>query len=131
MWTYEQKTQRYLKCIVEHLQWVKVYVGSNVLPDNDNPDNMTDVLTVACVLAHEYYGHRSMRDKYINETEDSSMTSLDEFNVSFLAYKNAPNLTEEERMMLLEHAYEIAKDGNLTKEIEICKDIKKNFYENK
>ena len=59
------------------------------------------------------------------------MTPLDEFNASFLAYKNAPNLSEEERMMLLEHAYEIAKDGNLTKEIEICKDIKKNLYENK
>ena len=101
----------------------KVYVGSNVFPDLENPSNMTDKLSVACVLAHEYYGHRSMRDEYLEENEDTSMTPLDEFKASFLAYKNAPNLTDEEREMLLYQAYETAKSGNLENEIKMCREI--------
>lgn len=105
----------------------KVYVGSNVFPDLENPSDMTDKLSVACVLAHEYYGHRSMRDEYLKEDEDTSMTSLDEFKASFLAYKNTPNLTDEEREMLLYQAYETAKNGNLENEIKICQEIIKQM----
>ena len=108
----------------------KVYVGSNVFPDLENPSNMTDKLSVACVLAHEYYGHRSMRSEYLNEDTDTSMTMLDEFKASFLAYKNTPNLTNEEREMLLYQAYETAKEGNLEEEIKMCKEIIKQFSEN-
>ena len=107
----------------------KVYVGSNVFPDLDNPSNMTDKLSVACVLAHEYYGHRSMRDEYLKEDEDTSMTPLDEFKASFLAYKNAPNLSVEEKEMLLYQAYETAKNGNLEKEIKMCHEIIKQLSE--
>lgn len=86
------------------------------------------------MLAHEYYGHRSMRDEYLKEDEDTSMTSLDEFKASFLAYKNTPNLTDEEREMLLYQAYETAKEGNLENEIKICqnviKELKENIFEN-
>ena len=106
----------------------KVYVGSNVFPDLENPSNMTDKLTVACVLAHEYYGHRSMRDEYLKEDEDTSMTSLDEFKASFIAYKNTPNLTDEEREMLLYQAYETAKEGDLEEEIKMCQEIIKQNY---
>ena len=114
----------------------KVYVGSNVFPDLENPSDMTDKLSVACVLAHEYYGHRSMRDEYLKEDENTPMTSLDEFKASFLAYKNTPNLTDEESEMLLYQAYEIAKNGSLENEIKICQEIikqmnKKAFEEHK
>ena len=105
----------------------KVYVGSNVFPDLENPSDTTDKLSVACVLAHEYYGHRSMRDEYLKEDEDTSMTSLDEFKASFLAYKNTPNLTDEEREMLLYQAYETAKNGNLENEIKMCQEIIKQM----
>ena len=101
----------------------KVYVGSNVFPDLENPLNMTDKLTVACVLAHEYYGHRSMRDEYLKEEVDTTNSSLDEFKASFFAYKNTPNLTEDEREMLLYQAYETAKNGKLENEIKICQEI--------
>ena len=100
-----------------------IVVGSNVFPDLDNPINMTDKLSVACVLAHEYYGHRSMRDEYLKEEVDTTNSSLDEFKASFLAYKNTPNLTEEEREMLLYQAYETAKNGKLENEIKICQEI--------
>lgn len=101
----------------------RIVVGSNVFPDLENPSNMTDKLSVACVLAHEYYGHRSMREEYLKEDVDTTNTALDEFKASFLAYKNAPNLTDEEREMLLYQAYETAKSGDLEKEIKTCQDI--------
>ena len=107
-----------------------VVVGSNVFPDLENPSNMTDKLSVACVLAHEYYGHRAMREEYIKENEDTTNTALDEFKASFLAYKNTPNLTNEEREMLLYQAYETAKEGNLEEEIKMCKEIIKQLNEN-
>ena len=107
-----------------------VVVGSNVFPDLENPSNMTDKLSVACVLAHEYYGHRAMREEYLNEDEDTTNTALDEFKASFLAYKNTPNLTNEEREMLLYQAYETAKEGNLDEEIKMCKELIKQFSEN-
>ena len=53
-------------------------------------------MSVGAVLAHEYYGHRSMREEYLKEETDTTNTALDEFKASFLAYKNAPNLTDEE-----------------------------------
>ena len=104
-----------------------VVVGSNVFPDLENPSNMTDKLSVACVLAHEYYGHRSMREEYLKEETDTTNTALDEFKASFLAYKNTPNLTDEEREMLLYQAYETAKNGNLENEIEMCQEIIKQM----
>ena len=107
-----------------------VVVGSNVFPDLENPSNMTDKLSVACVLAHEYYGHRAMREEYLNEDEDTTNTAIDEFKASFLAYKNTPNLTNEEREMLLYQAYETAKEGNLEEEIKMCKELIKQFSEN-
>ena len=108
----------------------RIVVGSNVFPDLENPSNMTDKLSVACVLAHEYYGHRAMREEYLNEDEDTTNTAIDEFKASFLAYKNTPNLTNEEREMLLYQAYETAKEGNLEEEIKMCKELIKQFSEN-
>ena len=106
-----------------------IIVGSNVFPDLENPSNMTDKLSVACVLAHEYYGHRSMRDEYLKEEVDTTNTALDEFKASFLAYKDTPNLTDKEREMLLYQAYETAKSGNLENEIKMCQEIMKQGRE--
>ena len=106
-----------------------IVVGSNVFPDLENPSNMTDKLSVACVLAHEYYGHRSLRDEYLKEETDTTNTALDEFKASFLAYKNTPNLTDEEREMLLYQAYETAKSGNLENEMKMCQEIIKQMNE--
>ena len=106
-----------------------ISIGSNVFPDLINPTNISDKLSVACVLAHEYYEHRSMREEYLKEEIDSTNSAIDEFNASFRAYKNTPNLTEDERNSLFMHAFEIAKTNMLKKEIEICNKIIESFYE--
>ena len=68
-----------------------------------------------------------MRDEYLKEETDTTNTALDEFKASFLAYKNTPNLTDEEREMFLYQAYETAKNGNLENEIKMCQEIIKQM----
>ena len=108
----------------------KIIIGSNVFPDAIYSNSIIDKLSVACVLAHEYYGHRAMRDIYLNEKVVSAETPLDEFNASFRAFKNTPNLTIEEREMLLVHAMSIAIEGDLVEERKMCREMIRQFYYN-
>ena len=46
----------------------KVYITRNVFPDlKYGSDHPRDMLTVAAVLAHEYYGHRPNREEYLKD----------------------------------------------------------------
>jgi hypothetical protein len=61
------------------------------------------------VLAHEYYGHRNYRYTIL---EKGSWN--DEFRASYMAAKNAPNLSDEDRVYLSSDAIERAKEAGVT-----------------
>jgi hypothetical protein len=63
------------------------------------------------VLAHEYYGHRPYRN-VINHLPIGSWN--DEFRASYMAAKNTPGLTDEDRRYLVIDALERAKESGIT-----------------
>lgn len=80
-----------------------------------NPDEAgrtaRDLMSSRAVLAHEYYGHfMHAPSKY--EAGDWR----DEFEASYYAAVNAPNLTDEERAMLMTDAYDRALEAGQTLE---------------
>ena len=85
----------------------QVFVTRNVFPDERFvSSHPRDNMSVAAVLAHEYYGHyKSHPSKY--EPEDWR----DEFQASHNAAVNTPNLTDEERAHLMIDAYDRAKEA--------------------
>lgn len=85
-----------------------VYVSSNVLPDL-NSNHPRDLMSSRAVLAHEYYGHRAYRG---TKLEQGSWN--DEFRASYMAAKNCPNLTDEDRYYLILDALERAKEKGIT-----------------
>lgn len=91
-----------------------VYVGRNVFPDiNSNSIHPRDLMSVACVLAHEYYGHRAFREEYLNDIEEYCVTtpiSEDECRASITAAKTCPGLSREERSHLIQEAHMRAKE---------------------
>lgn len=94
----------------------KVYVSSQVFPSDDNSRNITDRLSVKCVLAHEYYGHyqtdlNSNGQRFI--AKGKLIKWADEFHASYSAAKNTPNLTDEERGNLMLHAKQIAENAGI------------------
>lgn len=85
----------------------KVYVSSSIFPSDDGSTNPTDLLSVRATLAHEYYGHRAYRG-----TELEKGAWNDEFRASYMAARNCPNLTDEDRVALLNDAiYRARKSG--------------------
>lgn len=86
----------------------KINIRGDIFPDyssNANRDNMS----VKAVLAHEYYGHYMHRD-----TELAAGDWRDEFRASYTASINAPNLTAEERRVLMIDAYDRARESGVT-----------------
>lgn len=80
-----------------------VRIGSNVFPDI-NGLTIVEKMPVACVLAHEYYGHAQRRQQYIDEENgktDKMPRWEDEAIASRDAARYTPNLTDKERWMLL------------------------------
>lgn len=71
----------------------KIYVTRNVFPDNDHGStHPRDVMSVAAVLAHEYYGHRAFRNEYLADLgkENADRTTpqwVDECRASITAAK--------------------------------------------
>ncbi|MMZ66548.1 hypothetical protein D1872_290540 [compost metagenome] len=61
------------------------------------------------VLAHEYYGHRAY-----SGTRLPPGSWNDEFRASYMAAKNTPNLTDEDRIYLMLDAIERAKEAGVT-----------------
>lgn len=87
----------------------KVHIKGNIFPD-EYSDHPRDKMSVRAVLAHEYYGHRPYREQYIREDNDTSEESInkimarawaDEFRASYMAAKNAPNLSDDDRRLLI------------------------------
>lgn len=60
------------------------------------------------VLAHEYYGHRANRNTTV---EPNSWN--DEFRASYMAAKNAPGLSDEDRYYLIQDAIDRASEANV------------------
>lgn len=100
----------------------KVHIKGNVFPD-DHSDHPRDKLSVRAVLAHEYYGHRPNRQQYLiedsvtSDEERSRLISLmwaDEFRASYMAAKNAPGLTDEDRQYLIMDAIIRAQEAGVS-----------------
>ena len=102
-----------------------IHVKGNVLSDNTSK-HPRDLMSPRAVLAHEYYGHRPYRQSYLSEFEGSDlgddafllkMTNrvwTDEFRASYMAAKNAPGLSDEDRRNLMLDALERAKEVNVS-----------------
>lgn len=85
-----------------------IYVCGNVLPDF-NSEHPRDLMSSRAVLAHEYYGHRAYRGTKLNPGAWN-----DEFRASYMAAKNTPNLSDEDRRYLILDALERAKESGVT-----------------
>ncbi len=73
------------------------------MPDITSTENR-DRLSIAALLAHEYYGHYKA---HLSPYKPDDWR--DEFHASYRAALDAPDLTNEERRMLMIDAYERAK----------------------
>lgn len=102
-----------------------IYVTRNVFPETKYASaHPRDIMSVAAVLAHKYYGHRAYRDEYLADLEkgdDYHTTPIweDECRASITAAKTAPNLTKTDRtdfiIMLAKQAKrEFERDGKVT-----------------
>ena len=88
----------------------KVYVRGDVLSYTDSI-HPRDIMSSRAVLAHEYYGHRPYRNAKIRLNYGSWN---DEFRASYMAAKNAPGLTDEDRKYLVLDALERAKSAGVS-----------------
>lgn len=85
-----------------------IYIRGDILPDVQSKI-LRDNLSQKAVLAHEYYGH------YLSHPSPFRIGDWrDEFMASYKASINAPNLTDEERRMLMLDAYDRAKEAGVT-----------------
>jgi hypothetical protein len=81
-----------------------ISVRGDILPDLENGTSARDKMPSRAVLAHEYYGH------YRNHPSPFEPDDWrDEFFASFNAAFDTPNLTREERIMLVQDAYDRQK----------------------
>lgn len=87
----------------------KIIVCGDVFPDDVYSRHPRDMMSARAVLAHEYYGHRVNRGTHLD-----SGSWNDEFRASYSAARNAPGLTEKDRMWLVLDAMERAKDAGVT-----------------
>ena len=83
----------------------KIFVSSNIFPSNDGSLHPRDLMSERAALAHEYYGHRANRG-----TKVTQGTWNDEFRASYMAAKNCPNLSNDDRRYLILDALERAKE---------------------
>lgn len=88
----------------------EIFVKGDVLPDL-NSTHPRDLMSSRAALAHEYYGHRANRG-----TKLPKGAWNDEFRASYMAAKNCPNLTDEDRRYLILDALERAKEKGVTKQ---------------
>lgn len=84
-----------------------IHIRGDVLPDI-NSDNLRDLLSQKAVLAHEYYGqYKAHPSKF--RIDDW----WDEFQASYRAAIDTPNLSDEDRRMLMLDAYDRAKEAGV------------------
>lgn len=100
----------------------KVHIKGNIFPD-ESSSHPRDIMSVRAVLAHEYYGHRPYRQQYIKEDNDTSPEAInkimsrawaDEFRASYMAAKNAPNLSSEDRYLLVRDSLSRAEEAGVS-----------------
>lgn len=77
-----------------------IHIRGDIFPDLSSRDN-NDLLSVRCTLAHEYYGHFKA-----HPTTIPVGNWRDEFRASYRAALDTPNLTDEERRMLMIDAFD-------------------------
>lgn len=85
-----------------------INVRGDVFPDRTSTENR-DRLSVRATLAHEYYGHRRYRGTLLRPGD-----WRDEFRASYRAAIDTPNLSAEDRAMLMVDAYQRASDAGVT-----------------
>jgi len=90
-----------------------ILIRGDIFPD-ENSTHPTDQLSVRAVLAHEYYGHRTFRG-----TQAQIGSWNDEFRASYTAAKLCPNLSAEERRLLVLDALQRAKDAGVSVKLNI------------
>lgn len=100
----------------------EIRIRGDVLPDNTSL-HPRDLMSVRAVIAHEYYGHRAYRG-----TKLLYGSWNDEFRASYMAAKNAPNLSAEDRRYLILDALERAKEAGIS--IKTNDFIRRVLYEN-
>lgn len=107
-----------------------IYITRNVFPDEKyGSTHPRDIMSVAAVLAHEYYGHRAYRDEYLSDIQKGDGYSSvpywqDECRASITAAKKAPNLTRQERVNLITDAIFRAKEfGQLIELDDFMKEV--------
>ncbi|MBQ7608188.1 MAG: hypothetical protein IJU76_09500 [Desulfovibrionaceae bacterium] len=64
-------------------------------------------MSIACVLAHEYYGHRMFRQEYLEDADKGVVTTPkweDEVRASINAAKITPGLSRLEQSYLIDDA---------------------------
>lgn len=95
-----------------------INICGDILPDSDSAI-ARDRMSQRAVLAHEYYGH------YKNHPSEYDIGDWkDEFRASYDAAVNAPNLTEEDRALLMIDAYDRAREaGEMLEYDEIARRI--------
>lgn len=86
----------------------KIKIRGDVLPDK-NSQHPRDLMSTRAVIAHEYYGHRAYRGTKLEKGAWN-----DEFRASYMAAKNTPNLSNEDRRYLVLDALERAKEKGIT-----------------
>ena len=108
----------------------KVYVSRNVFPDiKYGSRHPRDIMSVAAVLAHEYYGHRYFREEYLKDKEKGEgfhTTPLweDECRASITAARFTPNLTDMERSHLIMDAiYRAEEAGQIIELDDFMKEV--------
>lgn len=74
----------------------------------DYAQNPESILNERCALAHEYYGHMKHSPSRFDIGD-----WRDEFEASYSAAINTPNLTDDERRMLMIDAFDRAKDAGV------------------
>jgi len=87
----------------------EIMVRGDVLPDAVYSVHPRDMMSARAVLAHEYYGHRPNRGTRLPKGSWN-----DEFRASYMASRNTPGLSDQDRMFLILDAMERAKDAGIT-----------------
>ena len=93
-----------------------IYITRNVFPDTKYGSiHPRDLMSVRAVIAHEYYGHRTYRDEYIEDyakNHHSVELWQDECRASITAAKIAPGLNQKDKADLVMDAIYRAEEYN-------------------
>ena len=95
-----------------------IYVTRNVFPDTKYASiRPRDVMSVAAVLSHEYYGHRPNRDEYMSDKQKgpgyhTTPIWQDECRASINVARYAKNLTDREKCdLVMDAVYRANENG--------------------